>query len=45
MYETLAVNGDDDANISDFTNEEKAIFRFVEEIYNGQKRGLSFEKI
>lgn len=45
MYETLAVNGDDNANISDFTNEEKAIFRFVEEIYNGQKRGLFFEKI
>ncbi len=37
MYETLAVNGDDDANISDFTNEEKAIFRFVEEIYNTLK--------
>lgn len=37
MYETLTVNGNDDANISDFTNEEKAIFRFVEEIYNSQR--------
>ena len=42
MYETLAINGGDNANISDFTNEEKAIFRFVEEIYNGLKRDCSW---
>ena len=37
----VAINGGDNANMSDFTNEEKAIFRFVEEIYNGQKRDCS----
>ena len=37
----VAINGGDNANMSDFTNEEKAIFRFVEEIYNGQKRDSS----
>lgn len=37
MYETLAVNGDDNANISDFTNEVKPYLDSVEEIYNTQK--------
>ena len=37
----VAINGGDNANMSDFTNEEKAIFRFVEEIYNEQKRDCS----
>lgn len=42
MYETLAINGGDDANISDFTNEEKAIFRFVEDNILWSKKRLLF---
>ena len=37
MYEKLKLQGNDNLDISQWTDEEKAIFRFVEEIYNAQQ--------
>lgn len=37
MYEKLKLHGNDNLDISQWTDEEKAIFRFVEEIYNAQQ--------
>lgn len=36
MYEKMELHGNENVDMSKFSNEEKAIFRFVEEIYNSQ---------
>ena len=36
MYEKMKLHGNENVDLSNFSNEEKAIYRFVEEIYNSQ---------
>lgn len=36
MYEKMKLHGNENVGLSNFSNEEKAIYRFVEEIYNSQ---------
>lgn len=36
MYEKMKLHGNENVDLNNFSNEEKAIYRFVEEVYNSQ---------